>query len=107
MLISLDHLQEPEIEVGELLTVVIVNSANVIKDIQSNVKDMLGGRMKHYEKMIQDAVDIALKELEQKAKNAGYDGVIGVKIISPTVVTGGAEVVVYGNGFRRKSSIHD
>ena len=61
MLISLDHLQEPEIEVGELLTVVIVNSANVIKDIQSNVKDMLGGRMKHYEKMIQDAVDIALK----------------------------------------------
>jgi uncharacterized protein YbjQ (UPF0145 family) len=107
MLISLDHLQEPEIEVGELLTVVIVNSANVIKDIQSNVKDMLGGRMKHYEKMIQDAVDIALKELEQKAKNAGYDGVIGVKIVSPTVVNGGAEVVVYGNGFKRKSNIRD
>jgi uncharacterized protein YbjQ (UPF0145 family) len=100
MLISLDHLQSPEIEIGELLTVVVVNSANIIKDIQSNVKDMIGGRMKHYEKMIQDAVDMALKELEQKAKNCGYDGVIGVKIASPTVVNGGAEVIVYGNGFK-------
>jgi uncharacterized protein YbjQ (UPF0145 family) len=104
MLISLDRLQKPEIEIGELLTVVVVNSANMIKDIQSNIKDMLGGRMKHYEKTIQDALDIALQELEQKARNRGYDGVIGVKIVSPTVVNGGAEVVVYGNGFKTVNS---
>ncbi len=104
MLISVDHLQNVEIEIGELLTVVVVNSANIVKDIQSNVRDILGGRMKHYEKMIQDAVDMAMKELEQKAKDSGYDGVIGVKITSPTVVHGGAEVIVYGNGFRRKVS---
>jgi uncharacterized protein YbjQ (UPF0145 family) len=100
MLISLDSLQNPGIEVGELLTIVVVNSANVIKDIQSNIKDLIGGRMNHYENMIQVAIDIALKELDEKAKNAGYDGVIGVKIANPTVVNGGAEVIVYGNGFK-------
>jgi uncharacterized protein YbjQ (UPF0145 family) len=99
MLISLDRLQEPGIKVGEFITVVVVNSTNIIKDIKSNIKDLMGGRMNHYEKMIQDAVDIALKELDEKAKNAGYDGVIGIKIANPTVVNGAAEVIVYGNGF--------
>lgn len=99
MLISLDFLQNSGIKVGELLTVVIVNSANVVKDIQSNIKDLIGGRMNHYENMIQEAIDIALKELEEKAKKAGYDGVIGVKIANPTVANGGAEVIVYENGF--------
>mgnify|MGYP000750366440 CR=1 FL=1 len=102
MLISLDHPQTPEVEVGELLTVVVVKSANILKDIRSNIKDLVGGRMIHYEKLIQDAVDTALQELEQKAKDRGYDGVLGVKIVSPTVVIGGAEVVVYGNGFKKK-----
>jgi uncharacterized protein YbjQ (UPF0145 family) len=100
MLISLDHLQNPKIEVGELLTVVVVNSANILKDIKAGFVSSVGGRMKDYEKTIQDAVDIALRDLEEKAKDAGYDGVIGVKISNPTVVTGGAEVIVYGNGFK-------
>jgi uncharacterized protein YbjQ (UPF0145 family) len=37
--------------------------------------------------------------LEEKAKGKGYDGVIGVKIASPSLVEGGVEIVVYGNGF--------
>ncbi len=102
MLISLDHLQEPQVEVGELLTVVVVKAANVLKDIQSGVRDLVGGRVKHYENLIQDAVDTALKELEQKAKERGYDGVIGLKISNPMVMNGGVEVVIYGNGYRKK-----
>lgn len=102
MLVSLDHLHEPQIEIGELLTVVVVKAANVLKDIQSGIKDLVGGRVKHYENLIQDAVDTALKELEQKAKDRGYDGVIGLKISNPTVMNGGVEIIIYGNGFRRK-----
>lgn len=103
MLISLDHLQNPEIEVGELLTVVVVKAANIIKDTWSNFENLKGGHMVHYEKLVQDAVDTALKKLEEKATERGYDGVIGVKISTPTVVTGGAEIVVYGNGYKKKS----
>jgi uncharacterized protein YbjQ (UPF0145 family) len=102
MLVSLDHLQNPEIEIGELLTVVVVKAANVIKDTWSNFENLKGGHMTHYEKLVEDAVESALKKLEEKAQALGYDGVIGVKIANPTVVTGGAEVIVYGNGFRSK-----
>lgn len=103
MLITLDRLHHPEIEVGELLTVVVVKASNIVKDIIENFKDTVGGRMKLYEELIQDTVNTALKELEQKAKTLGYDGVIGIKIASPTVANGGAEVVVYGNGFHFKN----
>jgi uncharacterized protein YbjQ (UPF0145 family) len=105
MLIALDQLNNPTIEIGELLTVVVVNSTNVIKDIAAGFQDAVGGRMKIYEKLIQDAVNMALNELEEKAKDLGYDGVIGVKIASPTVANGGAEVVVYGNGFHFKKPL--
>lgn len=103
MLISLDHLQNPEIEVGELLTVVVVKAANIVKDTLSNLENLKGGHMVHYERLVEDTVETALIRLREKAEKLGYDGVIGVKIANPTVVTGGAEVIVYGNGFRKKS----
>ncbi|MEM9922605.1 MAG: heavy metal-binding domain-containing protein [Cyanobacteria bacterium P01_D01_bin.50] len=101
MLISLDSLQKPDIEIGELLTVVVVKAANVVNDVRENIRNLAGGRMKHYEQLIEEAVDIALKDLEKKALERGYDGVIGVKISNPMVVNGGVEVVVYGNGFEK------
>jgi uncharacterized protein YbjQ (UPF0145 family) len=107
LLIALDQLNNSEIVVGELLTVVVVNSTNVVKDVLAGFKDAVGGRMKIYEDLIQSAVDTALKELDKKAKDLDYDGVIGVKIASPTVASGGAEVVVYGNGFRFKTKPKD
>ncbi len=92
------------IEVGELLTSVIVMAANVVRDIRENIRNLVGGRMTHYEQLIDAAVQKALDDLEQKAQSRGYDGVIGVKIATPTVVDGGVEVVVYGNGFRLHQS---
>ncbi len=98
---SLDSLQKPEIEIGELLTVVVVRAANVVNDVRENIRNLTGGRMKHYEKLIEEAVNTALEDLEKKAHKCGYDGAIGVKISNPMVVNGAVEVVVYGNGFKK------
>jgi len=100
VLISLDHVHNQEVEIGELLTVVVVLAANVIKDIRENIRNLVGGRMSHYEKMIEDAVNEAMENLDKKAKDRGYDGVLGVKIANPTVVEGAIEIIAYGNGFK-------
>lgn len=102
-LISLDVPHE-EVEIGELLVVVTVNAANVVSDIRENIKNLVGGRMVHYEKLIETAVERALQQLQEKATERGYDGVLGLKISHPSVVDGGVEVVVYGNGFSYKKS---
>ncbi len=103
-LIALDHLHDPNVEIGDLLTVVVVRAANVVRDIRENIRNLVGGRMTHYETLIEEAISTALSELEGKAQARGYDGVIGVKISNPTVVDGGVEIVVYGNGFKYKNT---
>ncbi|MCK6512221.1 YbjQ family protein [Myxococcota bacterium] len=97
--IALDHWPK-DVEVGELIVTVVVRAANVVSDIRENIRNLVGGRMRHYEAMIQRAVEEAIEETQRKAKEAGYDGVIGLKIANPSVVDGGVEVIVYANGFR-------
>ncbi|GIV78468.1 YbjQ family protein [Litorilinea aerophila] len=106
LLVSLDQMDglpgpaEGPVELGELLVAVSVMAANVVNDLRENLRNLVGGRMRHYEKLIEQAVEAALADLAQKARERGYDGVVGVKIAHPQVVDGGVEVIVYGNGFR-------
>lgn len=93
------------IVMGELLMVVCVMAANVVKDIRENIRNLVGGRMHHYEKLVDLAVQSALDDLARKAADRGYDGVIGMKISHPELVEGGVEVVVYGNGFRASQKV--
>lgn len=100
MLIALDSPPDRPVEIGELITIVHVSAANVVKDIRENIRNLVGGRMVHYEGLVQTALDAALTELDQQAVARGYDGVLGVKISHPKVVEGAVEVIVYGNAFR-------
>jgi uncharacterized protein YbjQ (UPF0145 family) len=100
VLIALDTLPDRPVEVGELITVVHVSAANVVRDIRENIRNLVGGRMLHYEALVQSSLDIALRELDTRALERGYDGVVGVKISHPKVVDGAVEVIVYGNAFR-------
>jgi len=100
MLYTETHRPERAYEIGSVLTVCAVTAANVIKDWRENVRNLTGGEMTHYEKLIEKAVDRALEKLADKARVQDYDGVIGVTLTHPTVVEGAVEVVAYGNGFR-------
>lgn len=99
-LIALDQPHRPDVEVGGLLVVVVVHAANVVRDVRENIRNLVGGRMSHYEDLISQAIEQGLDALQEKAAAQGYDGVLGVKISHPQVVDGGVEVVIYGNGYR-------
>ena len=103
MLFTSEKLRD-DIEEGELLTVCTVSAANVVNDIRENIRNLVGGEMSHYQTLIQKTLDRALERLEEKAKSKGYDGVLSVRISHPQVVDGGVEVIVYGNGFKYRTS---
>lgn len=102
MLYTSDTLPQ-EVELGELLTVCAITAANVVKDVRENLRNLVGGELKHYEALTERTLERALKRLEAKAAERGYDGVLGVRIATPKVVEGGVEIIVYGNGFRFKA----
>lgn len=87
------------IRVGGIVHASAVSAANVARDIRENIRNLTGGKMQHYERLIDSTVARAFENLKQKAQDAGFDGVIGVTLSHPVVVDGGVEVIVYGNGF--------
>ncbi len=99
LLLTVETLPGEPVELGGLITVVAVHAANVVRDIRENIRNLVGGRMIHYENLIQGAVDAAMQDMQTVARSKGYDGVLGIRISHPTVVDGGVEVIIYGNGF--------
>ena len=54
--------------------------ANVFKDFFANIRDIIGGRSAAYETELRKARDIALRELQDQARDLGADAVIGVDL---------------------------
>lgn len=54
--------------------------ANLFKDLFAGIRDLVGGRSATYEKELQRARDIAFQELEQRAREAGANAIVGVDI---------------------------
>ncbi|MBL1378296.1 heavy metal-binding domain-containing protein [Zobellella iuensis] len=54
--------------------------ANLFKDLFANIRDLVGGRSATYERELQRARDLALQELEQKARALGANAVVGIDL---------------------------
>ena len=64
--------------------------ANIFRDLFAGLRDIVGGRSASYEKELRRAREIALEELEQAARAAGANAVVGVDL--------DYEVLGQGNG---------
>jgi uncharacterized protein YbjQ (UPF0145 family) len=54
--------------------------ANIFKDLFAGIRDLVGGRSGTYEKELQRARDIAMAELEQRAKEIGANAIVGIDL---------------------------
>lgn len=54
--------------------------ANVFRDIFAGITDIIGGRSGAYEQELGRARDIALSELEDRARQKGANAVVGVDL---------------------------
>ena len=72
--------------------------ANLFKDIFAGIRDIVGGRSGSYEKVLREAKDIALKEMEDQAMRLGANAVIGVDLDYETVGSSGGMLMVTASG---------
>ncbi len=61
---------------------------NIIKDIFAGIRDIIGGRSAAYEKELIKAKEIAMNELQERAKDLGANAVIGIDLDYETVGQG-------------------
>ncbi|MAU45815.1 MAG: heavy metal-binding domain-containing protein [Rhodobacteraceae bacterium] len=57
-----------------------IMGANIVRDLFAQVTDIVGGRSGAYERKLQDAREVAFRELEQRAQALGGNAVVGVDI---------------------------
>ena len=60
-------------------------ATNIFRDIGASLRDIVGGRSGSYEKKMNEAREIAVTEMEEKAQELGADAVVGVDIDYETV----------------------
>ncbi len=54
--------------------------ANFIKDFFAGIRDIVRGSYGSYEKVLREAKDTALKEMEEQAQRMGADAIIGIDL---------------------------
>jgi uncharacterized protein YbjQ (UPF0145 family) len=103
-LLTSDTVDDRPIEKGEIVYACAVSGANILRDIREAVINTIGGAMTKYEALLDRTIARALDELSVRAREKGYDGVLGIRISHPTITSGAIEVVVAGTGFRYANS---
>jgi len=88
------------IERGEIIYAVAVSGANILRDMREAVVNTLGGHMTKYEALLDKTIARALDGLSVRAREKGYDGVLGIRVTHPYITNGAVEVVVTGTGFK-------
>ncbi len=103
ILVNTDYIAGKEI--AEMLGLVkgsTIQSKNIGRDITQGFKGIVGGELKSYTQMMNEARDIATARMQQEAEALGADAIVNIRYASSAVMAGAAEVIAYGTAVRLK-----
>ena len=100
ILVNTDFITGKELETIGLVKGSTIQSKHLGKDIMQAFKMMVGGELKAYNEMMNEARALAMKRMVQEAESLGADAVINIRYASSAVMQGAAEVIVYGTAVK-------
>ena len=100
ILVNTDFITGKELETIGLVKGSTIQSKHLGKDIMQAFKMMVGGELKAYNEMMNEARALATKRMVQEAESLGADAVINIRYASSAVMQGAAEVIVYGTAVK-------
>ncbi|MDR7088776.1 MULTISPECIES: heavy metal-binding domain-containing protein [Cellvibrio] len=72
--------------------------ANLFKDLFAGIRDLVGGRSATYERELQKAREIALQELQDRAREMGANAVVGIDLDYEVIGQNGSMLMVSASG---------
>ncbi|MDL2233081.1 heavy metal-binding domain-containing protein [Ruminococcaceae bacterium OttesenSCG-928-L11] len=78
----------------------VVQSKHIGKDIMAGFKTLVGGEIKGYTEMMEDARRISTARMEEMARGMGADAIVMVRFSSASVMDGAAEILIYGTAVK-------
>ena len=77
-----------------------IQSKHLGKDIVQSFKTLVGGELKAYNEMMNEARALATKRMVEEAETMGADAIVCLRYASAAVMQGAAEVMAYGTAVR-------
>lgn len=88
----------PILEYKGIVTGETIIGANFMKDFFAGIRDIIGGRSGSYEKVLREAKDTALSEMQDRASQLGAKAIVGIDIDYETVGQSGSMLMVAVSG---------
>jgi len=100
ILVNTDYISGKELETLSLVKGSTIQSKNIGRDITQSFKTLVGGELKAYNEMMNEARALATKRMVAEAEALGADAIVNIRYASSAVIQGAAEVIVYGTAVR-------
>ncbi len=102
ILVTTEYISGKELEMLGLVKGSTIQSKDMFKDISQGLKTLVGGELKSYTEMMNEARAIATKRMVEEAQRLGADAVVAMRYASSAVMAGAAEVICYGTAVKFK-----
>ena len=100
ILVNTDYITGKEFEMLGLVRGSTIQSKHLGKDIAQSFKTLVGGELKAYNEMLNEARALATKRMVAEAEQLGADAVVNIRYASAAVMQGAAEVIAYGTAVK-------
>ncbi len=103
LIVTTDSITGKELEMLGMVEGSTIQTKNIGRDITQGFKTLVGGELKAYNEMMNDARALATKRMVQKAEALGADAIVAVRYSSSAVMQGAAEVIAYGTAVKYRA----
>ena len=100
ILVNTDYISGKKLETLSLVKGSTIQSKNLGKDISQSFNTLVGGELKAYNEMMNEARALATKRMVEEAEALGADGIVNIRYSSSAVMQGAAEVIAYGTAVK-------
>ena len=100
ILVNTDFVSGRTLETIGLVKGSMIQSKHIGRDIMSSLKTIIGGELRAYSEMINEARRTATQRMIEEAQGLGADAIINVRYATSSILQGAAEVMVYGTAVK-------
>jgi uncharacterized protein YbjQ (UPF0145 family) len=79
-----------------------VRARNIGRDIFAGLKNIVGGEISEYTRLMADAREQALERMAIDGERLGADAVVNVRFMTSAVMAGASEILAYGTAVKLK-----
>ncbi len=102
LVVTTDQIQGKIFEELGIVKGSTIQCKNIGRDIGSSFRNLVGGEMKAYVEMMNQAREIACERMVQEAINLGADAIVAMRLSTSSISAGAAEVIAYGTAVKFK-----